>query len=84
MTDAYETLQTSFAEYSSAMVLTDAAQTACDAALAAHRHDVGTYPDLVNAETALSQADSEKEDAHANVFTAAAALAFATGSILAR
>ena len=84
VTDAYESLQTSFAEYSSAMVLTDAAQTAYDAALDAYRHGVGTYPDLVNAETALSQADSEKEDAHANVFTAAAALAFATGSILAR
>jgi outer membrane protein len=29
----------------------------------------------------LARADSDKEDAHANVFTAAAALAFATGTI---
>jgi hypothetical protein len=31
--------------------------------------------------TSLARADAEKQDAHANVFTAAAALAFATGTI---
>ncbi|HTR16976.1 MAG TPA: TolC family protein [Acetobacteraceae bacterium] len=82
VTNAYDALRTSFAEYAAALTLNEAAQTAYDAALDAYRHGVGTYTDLVNNETALSQAQSEKEDAHANVFTAAAALAFATGSIL--
>ena len=82
VTDAYDALRTGFAEYTAALALTEAAQTAHDAALDAYRYGVGTYTELVNAETALSQAQSEKVNAHANVFTAAAALAFATGSIL--
>ncbi len=80
--DAYDGLKTSFAEYAAALPLNDAARTAYDAALDAYRHGVGSYTDLANDETALSQALSEKEDAHANVFTDAAALAFATGTIL--
>ena len=83
VTDAYDALHTSFAEYTAALTLNEAARTAFDAAFDAYRNGVGTYTDLVNDETAVSQAQSEKEDAHANVFTAAAALAFATGAILA-
>jgi outer membrane protein len=82
VTNAYDALQTSFAEYTAALPLTKAAQTAYDAALDAYRNGVGTYTDLVTAESAMSQALAEKEDAHANVFTAAAALAFSTGAIL--
>jgi outer membrane protein TolC len=82
VTDAYDALKTGFAEYAAALTLTEAAQTAYDAALDAYRNGVGTYTDLLNSETALSQAQAEKVNAHANVFTAAAALAFATGSIL--
>lgn len=82
VTDAYDALRTSFAEYAAALPLTAAAQTAYSAALDAYQHGVGTYTDLVSSETALSLAKSEREDAHANVLTAAAALAFATGSIL--
>ncbi len=84
VSDAYDALRTSFAEYSAAVALTAAAETAYGAALDAYRHGVGTYTDLVRDETALAQAQSEKEDAHADVFTAAAALAFSTGSILSR
>jgi outer membrane protein TolC len=82
VTDAYDALHTSFAEYEAALTLNEAARTAYDAALDAYRDGVGTYTDLVNDETALSQAQSEQQDAHANVFTAAAALAFATGANL--
>ncbi len=82
VTDAYDALHTSYAEYVAALALTEAAQTSYDAALDAYRHGVGTYTALATEETALSQAQSAKEDAHANVFTAAAALAFATGAIL--
>lgn len=84
VTDAYDALQTSFAEYASALALTDAAHTAFDAAFDAYRSGVGTYTDLVNDETAVSEGQGAREDAHANVFTAAAALAFATGAILSR
>ncbi len=80
VSDAYDALHTSFAEYTAAVTLTQAARTAYDAALDAYRQGVGTYTDLVSGETALDQAQSELEDAHANVFTAAAGLAFATGA----
>jgi outer membrane protein len=78
---AYNDLKTSSAAYSAASALLNAAQTAYDAALEAFLHGVGTYTDLANEQTFLAQANAEKEDAHANVFTAAAALAFATGTV---
>ncbi len=77
---AYNDLKTSLTAYSAALALRTAAQTAYDAALDAYRHGVGTYTDLANEETSLAWANAEREDAHANVFTAAAALAFATGA----
>jgi hypothetical protein len=36
---------------------------------------------VASEQTALASADADREDAHANVFTAAASLAFATGTI---
>jgi outer membrane protein TolC len=79
--DSFDAISTSFAEYQAAVTLDDAAQAAYDSALEAYRHGVGTYTDLVTAETSLARAQSDREDAHANVFTAAAALAFATGNL---
>jgi outer membrane protein TolC len=79
--NAYNDLKTSLAAYSAAIALNTAAQTAYDAALEAYLHGVGTYTDVANEETSLARADADKEDAHANVFTAAAALAFATGAV---
>jgi len=81
VTDAYYTLKTALAEYDAAKALTDAAQTAHDAGLDAYQHGVGTYTSLENDANELVQAQTELEDSHANVLTAAAALAFATGSI---
>jgi outer membrane protein len=81
VTDAYDALETGFAEHASATALQEAARTAYDAALDAYGHGIGTYTDLVNSETALTRSQSALGDAHADVFTAAAALAFATGSI---
>jgi len=83
VTDAYDSLATGFAEHASATALQAAAQTAYDAALDAYGHGFGTYTDLVTSETALTRSQSALGDAHADVFTAAAALAFATGSIAA-
>ena len=84
VTDAYDSLETGFAEHASAYALQTAAQTAYDAALDAYGHGFGTYTELVTSETALTRSQSALGDAHADVFTAAAALAFATGSISAQ
>ena len=78
---AYSDLRTSLAAYAAAVTVREAAQTSYDAAFDAYLNGVGTYTDVANEQTALARADSDKEDAHANVFTAAAALAFATGTI---
>ena len=63
------------------MTVREAAQTSYDAAFDAYLHGVGTYTDVANEQTALASADADRQDAHANVFTAAASLAFATGTI---
>ena len=81
VTDAYYALRTSLAEHESARALVHAALTAHDAELDAYKHGVGTYTDLINGENSLTQAQTALEDADADVRTAAAALAFATGSI---
>jgi outer membrane protein len=81
---AYSDLRTSLSAYAAALTLHEAAQTAYDAAFDAYLHGVGTYTDVSSEQTALASADADKEDAHANVFTAAAALAFATGTIQAK
>ncbi len=78
---AYSDLRTSLAAYAAAVTVREAAQTSYDAAFDAYLHGVGTYTDVANEQTALAHSDADKEDAHANVFTAAAALAFATGTI---
>ena len=78
---AYNDLKTSLAAYSAAVALSAAAQTAYDAALGAFDSGVGTYTDVASEQSSLAMADAQKEDAHANVFTAAAALAFASGML---
>jgi len=84
VTTAYDQLQTSFAEYQAAVIVEQTATTALDAALDAYRTGVGPLTDVITSDNGLSEAQSEKETARANVFTAAAALAFATGSISSR
>jgi outer membrane protein TolC len=78
---SYGDLQTSLAAYAAALTVRQAARTAYDAAFDSYLQGVGTYTDVASEQSALARADSDKEDAHANVFTAAAALAFATGTI---
>ncbi|HEY0231253.1 MAG TPA: TolC family protein [Dokdonella sp.] len=78
---AYAGLTSALAEHDAALVLTSAARTAHAGALESYRHGVGTYTSLIDDENALTQAETELEDSRASVFTAAAALAFATGSI---
>lgn len=77
---AYNDLKTSLAAYGAALALRAAAKTSYDAAFDAYRHGVGTYTDVASEQTSLARADAEMVDAHANAFTAAAALALATGA----
>jgi outer membrane protein TolC len=81
VTNAYDQLQTSFAEYEAATTLEQTAGTALDAAIDAYRTGVGLLNDVISSENGAIQAALEKENARANVFTAAAALAFTTGAI---
>ena len=78
---AYNGLVTSLSEYEAATVLSQAAHTAYDAALHSYQHGVGTYTDLATEENAVVQAETQVEDARASAHTAAAALAFAMGTI---
>jgi outer membrane protein len=78
---AYSDLRTSLAAYAATLTLRQAAQTSYDAAFDSYLNGVGTYTDAASEQAALARADADKEDAHANVFTAAAALAFATGAV---
>jgi outer membrane protein len=78
---AYNDLKTSLEAYAAAAAVRQAAQTAYDAALDSYVHGVGSYTEVASEQTSLARADAEKEDAHANAFTAAAALALATGAI---
>ena len=78
---AYNGLLTSLAEYNAAMVLSQAAHTAYEAALRSYRQGVGTYTDLATEENAVVQGDTQVEDARANAHTAAAALALSMGAI---
>jgi outer membrane protein len=79
--NAYNGLITSLAEYAAANTLSRAAHTAYDAALRSYRQGVGTYTDLATEENAVVQAETQVEDARASAHTAAAALAFAMGTI---
>jgi outer membrane protein len=78
---AYNGLLTSLSEYNAATALSEAAHTAYDAALRSYRQGVGTYTDLATEENAVVQAETQVEDARASAHTAAAAVAFAMGTI---
>lgn len=78
---AYNGVITSLSEYAAATALNQAAHTAYDAALRSYRQGVGTYTDLATEENAMVQAETQVEDARASAHTAAAALAFAMGTI---
>jgi outer membrane protein len=79
---AYNDLKTNLAAYSAALALRAAAQTAYDAALDAYKNGVGTYTDVASEQNSLVWAVAETVNSHANVFTAAAALALASGTVL--
>lgn len=77
--EAFSALQTALASVTAAAEVTRTAGIAHDAALAAFRHGLGTFDELAGEANALSTAEADEEDARADAFTAAAALALATG-----
>jgi outer membrane protein len=79
--EAYFALTTAVAERDAASALVEAARTAHAAGAESYRRGLGTFTSLVDDEDALVQAETELEDASANMRIAAAALAFATGGI---
>lgn len=78
---AYNALVSFLSEYNAAIAYRDAAHTAYDAALRSYRQGVGTYTDLATEENAVVQAETQVEDTQASAHSAAAALAFAMGSV---
>jgi outer membrane protein TolC len=74
-------LQTSIAAYEAASSLSKAAQTTFDAASAAYRSGVGSVTDATLSQTGLLEARQASVDAYSAALTAAATLAFATGSL---
>ncbi|MEJ0085225.1 MAG: TolC family protein [Pseudomonadota bacterium] len=78
---AHNDLVTSLAAYEAADAVGQAARTSYDAALRSYQQGVGTYTDLAAEENAMAQAEAQIEDARAAAHSAAAAMAFAMGSL---
>ena len=79
---ACDQVQTGIAEYRSAEALNEASRVAFESTLAAFRNGVGTITDALIAQTALAQSRALVARVHAQVLTSAAALAFATGTLV--
>jgi outer membrane protein len=75
------TLRTSLAANDAALALKAAAQMSYDATLDAYKHGVGTVTASVDAETHLFQAELAEDDAYTSALSAAATIAFATGTL---
>jgi outer membrane protein len=75
------TLRTSLAANDAALALKAAAQMSYDATLDAYKQGVGTVTASVDAETHLFQAELAEDDAYTSALSAAATIAFATGTL---
>jgi outer membrane protein TolC len=78
---AYNDLKTSLEAFGAAVAVREAAKIAYDSAFESYVHGVGSYTEVATEQTSVGRADAETADAHANAFTAAAALALATGAM---
>jgi len=78
---AQNALQTSLAAYEASIALEAAARITFDARLDAYRHDVGTVTEVALADTQWLLARNAAADAYSEALSAAATLAFATGSL---
>ncbi len=78
---AQNTLKTSLAANDAAQILQTAAQTTYNATLDSYKHGVGTVTASITAQTQLLQAKLAVDDAYTSALSAAATIAFATGSL---
>jgi len=78
---AYNDLITSLSAYEAAVAVSRASHTSYDAALFSFKQGLGTYTDLAGEENAVAQSAAQVEDAQSAAHRAAAALAFAMGSL---
>jgi outer membrane protein TolC len=74
-------LRTSLAANDAALALKAAAQTSYDATLDSYKQGLGTVTATVDAETHLFQAELAEDDAYTSALSAAATIAFATGTL---
>lgn len=79
VSEAFSSLRTALAEAEAASEVTRTATLSHDAALDAFRHGLGTFDELAAETSALATASADEESARADAYTAAAALALATG-----
>jgi outer membrane protein len=79
---AQNALETSLAADEAARTLQDVSQISYDAALDAYKHDVGTITAVVAAQTQLLQATLASDDAYSSTLSAAATLAFVSGTLV--
>jgi len=78
---AYDVLRTSLSGYAAATALVTAALTNNEAALEYYQTGLGTLQDLSVTQTGLLKARYAQAQARSNAFSAAATLAFATGTL---
>jgi outer membrane protein len=78
---AQNALRTSIAANQAAEVLQEAAKTTYDAALDSYKQGVVSITSVIEAETQLLQANLATDDAYNSALSAAATLAFSTGSL---
>ena len=78
---AYDTLRTSLAAHAAASELTRAALITADAARESYSRGLMTLTDAITAQTGLLGARLAKAKAHSDALTAAATLAFTTGTL---
>lgn len=78
---AYDVLRTSLSGYAAATQLVNAARTNNDAAVEYYSTGIGTLPETSVSQAGLLKAQYAQAQARSNAFSAAAALAFATGTL---
>jgi len=78
---AYDVLRTNLSGYFAATKLVEAGRTNYEAALEYYQKGLGTLPDVSVAQSALLKARYAQVQARSNAFAAAAALAFAMGTL---
>ncbi|MGY6635095.1 MAG: TolC family protein [Alkalilacustris sp.] len=82
--EAYDLLRTSLAAHTASGPLLAAAEETWRAVLGFYENGLASLVEVSVAKTALNDAQMVREDAFANAFVAAAALAFATGELTSR